>query len=196
MALTPIPSGFGIATAQYVLNASGQILSTTFGFENGGSFAAAANAGTIASIWDANLPAAGVADTATFVGVHVLQDIGGARTAASHLSNVAGTRTTDSPSPAVSVGVTKQTTFAGRKFRGRFYLPSVLLEESLVSDGGVISGGAVAALQSAMTTMLGDLVTANLTMSLLHHDLSLPQHVLSLEVRGTVRTQRRRQRLS
>jgi hypothetical protein len=98
-------------------------------------------------------------------------------------------------SPAVSWLVHKVTAFGGRAGRGRMYVPG--LQESSVSVAGVIDGGSVTAMQSAMSAYLLALGVLNLDPVVLHSvgsPLVTPSSITAFNVDSTVATQRRRQR--
>ena len=99
-------------------------------------------------------------------------------------------------SPAVTVCVTKQTSYAGKKYRGRMYLPAAYLSEANVNAAGIIDGATYSSLQDQVSGLLADMNTAGLPMYLLHSDATDPTPVNDLLPRLSVRTQRRRQHLS
>lgn len=191
---TPIPVDYGICTVKLTEILGGHTESFTFGFHNTPSDTPLNNATNLSGQWMSSVGVAGLANTWELESFGVLQNVGGTLQSAVYPTATAGTRTTGSPPPAVSVRVTKTTLYAGRKHRGRFYLPNPYLEESTVSSGGTISTGAVASLQSALDDFhLHIDTTLGLPMYLLHHDLSTPDPVVALIVRSQVGTQRRRQ---
>lgn len=193
---TPIPSGFGIASVLYERLSDGHTYVTTWGFTNGPGADPVANATSIASAWIGNFLPAHSLDSYEFTGVRVLQNRGGVEEAGIHIDATVGTATGNPVSPAVAVGITKQTQRAGRKYRGRVYLPPAFLPEEDVDDAGVIDPGVITTLQADAVGWLGDMNTADLDLTLLHKDLSTPTLIYTLEVRPNVRTQRRRQRLA
>jgi len=193
---TPIPDGYGIATIKVIRVADSVLESTTCGFKNNAGDSAPANATAIASAWLARFSAAETLDSYTFEGVNVLQVRSGVEESGEHVSATAGTLNADPVSPAVAVRITKQTLRAGRKYRGRMYLPPAYLAEANVDGGGIIDSATVASIQSNITAFQGDLAAIDLPAYLLHADLSTPTAIFSFEVRNSVGTQRRRQHLS
>lgn len=98
-------------------------------------------------------------------------------------------------SSAVSVLIHKVTGAGGRAGRGRMFVPGV--QETDVSDAGVIGGATLTAWQGSATGLLNDLGTALLIPALLHgvgSPITTPSTILSLTVDSIVGTQRRRQR--
>lgn len=81
--------------------------------------------------------------------MYALQNTGGTMTAATNLTPVVGTATGSvTPSPNVSVLVTKHTAFAGVRYRGKMSVPPCNIDESSVSQAGVIGSLIVSARQS------------------------------------------------
>lgn len=98
-------------------------------------------------------------------------------------------------SSAVSALVHKNTSFGGRAGKGRMYIPG--LQESDVSNAGVIDSGAAGAWATSLGAMLSDMFTADLPAVLLHgvgSPISAPTTITSFSLDPTVATQRRRQR--
>lgn len=100
--------------------------------------------------------------------------------------------------PAISFVVTKQTAQAGRRFRGRLYMPGV--EESQVLDSGIILGAEVNAWQASMDALFTSVTSdADVTSFALFHDSSTPNAqvattITSFRVRNVVGSMRPRQR--
>lgn len=196
MPITPIPDGYGIASVIYQRLLDGHEFVTTWGYHNVGSNAPDAVATSLSAAWIANFVPAHCLDSYEYVGMRVLQIRSGDEEAAIHLEVTPGTATGNALSPAVAVGITKQTLLAGRKFRGRVYLQPAFCPEEDVDEAGVIAAGVITTLQDDATGWLSDADGAGYPLQLLHKDLSTPTPLVTLEVRPNVRTQRRRQRLS
>ena len=95
--------------------------------------------------------------------------------------------------PNVTYLIRKRTGFAGRKFRGRWYLPGVV--EGDADAAGVLSSTRQLALQTAMTLFAGDMITDGHDVVLLHSSAPPgPSVITGLLVEQTVATQRRRLR--
>jgi len=101
-----------------------------------------------------------------------------------------------------SLLVRKNTSFAGRAFRGRMYWPSMLAEGD-VDINGIIDGAVVTALQGHFDTLFDDYLDSipGAVPSLLHDkvtddvlDPTLATPLTSLTVQPKIATQRRRMR--
>lgn len=107
---------------------------------------------------------------------------------------VNGTRAVTGTPPNCAAVVRKRTRFVGKAQRGRFFLPCVL-DETNVSETGVLTPTFIAALQTRCDEFLADLEAkaAIERMVVLHSDEILdPTVVELLLVQPIVRTQRRR----
>lgn len=89
--------------------------------------------------------------------------------------------------------VQKRTAIGGRSGRGRFFLPWAL-EESDVSEVGLIDGSTRSDWQDLMDDFLAGLSAADYPMTLLHSGAGDPAAVTSLSVQQVIATQRRRLR--
>jgi len=89
--------------------------------------------------------------------------------------------------------VAKQTATPGRAGKGRMYVPFAL-EESDVSETGVIDGTTVTDWQNIMDDFLLALAAEDVPMVVLHEGAGTPAVVTQLIVRSKIGTQRRRLR--
>jgi hypothetical protein len=106
--------------------------------------------------------------------------------------NVAGGNGGAAMTPQVAYLARKSTALAGRKNRGRMYLPGVT--ETEVDGAGLVS----AAFQGDMNTAFAALITSwagnDLTPVILHNSLEAPTAIDQLTLESVVATQRRRLR--
>ena len=107
-------------------------------------------------------------------------------------ANGAGAHDSGQISPNVALLVRKNTAFAGRSARGRWYLP--FINESDVDGNGAIGSSFRGGVTGLMTTMLSDLDGGPGPLVLLHADGSTPFNVLSMAAQPLAATQRRRLR--
>lgn len=105
----------------------------------------------------------------------------------------AGTPTGDTEQLQVQGLLHKSTAFAGRKFRGRMYIPDIL--DSQCDSVGNLNASAVAKLQAIADAWFG-LSAADALIhapQILHGDgITAPTEVVAISVEGKVATQRRR----
>lgn len=107
--------------------------------------------------------------------------------------NTPGTLAGDPLPPNTALLVKIGSGLVGRKNRGRMYIPGVLLEDEVDASGGINSSTRTGL--QAMMTHLGEaigLISGEIV--ILHSDVSDPTIATSVNVDGTVATQRRRLR--
>lgn len=100
----------------------------------------------------------------------------------------------DAPAPPNTAALIRfGTGLVGRKYRGRMYLPGVLLD-SEVSDSGTINGTVQASLLGTMLYLKDLLGESDYAPVILHSDVGSPTTITTIGVETTVATQRRRLR--
>lgn len=138
-----------------------------------------------------------MADDITQVRTELLFNDGGTILSRVYSTAIVGVRTQDSIPPNCSTLVSKNTGRAGRKYRGRFFLPG-LLAENEVDNLGNIGAGTLSAFQSDVNSFLSD-ATGSVPLDtyglvLLHSGSTTPTDLVSLTVKQKIATQRRRLR--
>jgi hypothetical protein len=103
----------------------------------------------------------------------------------------------ESPPPNVSIVIAKKTAQAGRQFRGRLFSPANNIDESSVSNAGIISGGHLTTQQGYWTHVASDIASNSIDIVLLHEPplvgaTPAPTDITSLSVTPLVGTNRRR----
>lgn len=194
MAGTPIPSGFGICSMKYRLAGRTNPYAITFGFTDDGASSASTQAASLVATWLARFTAATSFSSYTYEGCHITYRRGGVLFSADNVQSTAGTVVGAESSPAISIVVKKLTGFAGKKFRGRMYLPPAFLGEANVSNAGIIDAATVTSRQTICSNWLADMIAGANDPVLLHRDGSAPTAITQLSVESMVGTQRRRQR--
>jgi hypothetical protein len=98
--------------------------------------------------------------------------------------------------PAVSLLVQKRTGFAGKKNRGRMFIPGLPAEHLDGADKGKVTAFALSVWQPAFTAFLADIFLDEVRMMILHQEPNTdqPRPVTELVVAERVATQRGRQR--
>jgi len=190
-----IPENYGEASAIYEYLDTGERMTTSFGFHNTPIDDAITIANQLTADWSSAFTVSTFLDSYRYVGMYVLIRIGGVLQSFQTSDNLDGDVSAEPVSPAIAVGVKKQTSYAGKKYRGRMYLCPAHISEANVNGAGVIDGATVSALQGKMDTILANVNADGYPMYLLHSDATDPTPVEALIVRDNVRTQRRRQRL-
>lgn len=136
--------------------------------------------------------------SATLTGVTAYQRVGAdLLVGLSDRAPVAGTGFANPAPPNVCTLVRKNTGFAGRKFRGRMFLPSVA--ETQIDAAGIIAGSLVTDVTAEGDDFLAALADDGIIgyaipARLLHSDATAPTAITSLVCDPKVGTQRRRMR--
>ena len=94
--------------------------------------------------------------------------------------------------PQVALLVQKRTATGGRRGRGRFYMPGI--PRAATNEHGELLDANRVTMQADWDGFLADMATAALALVVLHDDSTTPTPITSLQVSGTLATQRRRQR--
>lgn len=137
----------------------------------------------------------------TFVRVAVTWNQGGVLYSGEFIANEEGTNSANEVPPAnVSMIVKKRTGIAGKKFRGRMYIPCLSLAEASVDDAGNIDPSRYDELKADVDnwfTQLGGIDNVNAIV--LFHDETTPGDktptpISSFQLEAMVATQRRRLR--
>lgn len=199
-----IPPGFAQAAFKFDLNGDPEPIVTTCGVSVsawGGDFQAAANA--CRDRWAAAWPAASMSNQFRFRGVTLRVGQDGAPPLIFEAdADIVGLGAATVLPQNCALLVRKRTASAGRRNRGRFYVPIFGILESAVSQIGVISGGDVSGQQTgwdAFHTALTSGGAHPLTPVILHSDGGVtapgaPTVITSFHVEPIIATQRRRLR--
>lgn len=188
------PTGTGIIAIKYAQTGRINPFVVTHGFEDDAALTPNAIATNIVNAWVSGFTAAKCLVGYQLVGGHVLINRAGALRSGDDVRSVAGTVNTTSSTPAVTGLIKKGTTFAGKRFRGRMYLPCAFIAEANVDNAGFIDAATLASLQTAATTAFNAFNALTTLPELLHRDGSGAVGVTSWTVENMVATQRRRQR--
>ncbi len=195
----PIPVGYGLAVIQHSQPFSGQTQIVTFNFQdNTDGLSPTDIAVNISDAWSGTgnpYQASLVADSAQFDSVKTYIQEEGGLTLGESIVNVAGSRSSQPPSPQVSMVVKKKTALVGRRHRGRFYVPAAFLVAADVGPSGVIGATPLGVLQARFNTFISN-IAANLTPMVICHVEApfTPDPVLTLTCEQMIGTQRRRVR--
>jgi hypothetical protein len=195
-----IPDGFAHCTYKFALTGRTNPITFTHGIRtdvavSGWDFASELFDYLVAA--GSIMEAANVRDVFTFESVECIINDGGVLVGqASTQSPVTGTNTTTATPPSnCTLLVQKRTGLIGRKFRGRFYLPTLGLSEGAVDPVGNIDsitfGTIDARVQQWFTDING---SSTLTPMLLHNDATAPTRITSFVTSQVIATQRRRMR--
>lgn len=196
---TIIPVGYAQANVVQRLVGDNEDMVCTFGFDHSGSaddFVTQAN--LVLGAWVANiLPLQGSNFSAVAVDYYVGQDGGPPAVFRSNAGGGSGSSPATTLPNNTAALIRKRTDAAGRRGRGRFYVPG--LPEGEVNALGDLSTVQRNALQSGASEFLNDLIALDLPMVILHRTEGLgteppPTPVTSLVVELKVATQRRRLR--
>lgn len=192
-----MPDGFGVVTIKFEPIGGQGPRVITWAYDIDDQTSVEAELATIETNWILAFPVSMLSDDWRYLGASLIRQTTTALQSADQAAAIAGTRAVAAPSPAVSLGITKNTAQAGRAFRGRVYLPAGFLSEADVDEYGAIDSTWVSTVQDAADDWKANMASDNRFLRLLHNDAMIaPTAVSALVARPYVRTQRRRQRLS
>jgi hypothetical protein len=141
--------------------------------------------------------AANILDSYTYLGVTLTYMSGTGAFPGTHSHVLTGTATAGGMPPNAAYLVRKVTSRGGRQGRGRMYVPPFNLSEISVDSAGFMSPATAANLSNQYEEFRNSMVTAGVTMVLLHDTpksgvLPAPDTVNTLVVEQSVATQKRR----
>jgi hypothetical protein len=102
-----------------------------------------------------------------------------------------GTLSINSPPPNTAVLVKKVANAAGRKGRGRMFVPW-FIDKGSIDEMGVLDGTQRGNIEAVLAALQAELITNGVTMFLLHADNSAPSAVLQLLVDPLIGVQSKR----
>jgi len=198
-----IPPGYGLAALRWALTADPEEMITTIGVDLGpaeGDFVEAAN--NVARAWGSQFPAAQLDTDWTWRGVrlYVGEDGGASIPYDSVGFTITGTSAGVGPVQNTAILVKKATARAGRKGRGRMYVPPFGLSSAGYAPNGTLGSSTITDYQTRFTALRTIMANgeSGLTFAvppvLLHADGSLPDAVTAFTVQAVLATQRRRLR--
>jgi hypothetical protein len=197
MADLEIPDGFGLWNLELTHATIAHKAIVTLGFEEEVIYTDADNTNALAAFAAALGP---LHDTeVTYSRLVTLVGVGGQLARFESTGTTTGLRTAQTIYPPnVSYLIRKPTPLAGRRYRGRMYIPFVASNDG--SQTGQLTGGALTLLSTAAAALRTNLVTTPayaLSLRLLHATSPLsatppPTTIPALVASGVVATQRRR----
>jgi hypothetical protein len=189
-----VPQGFGLLAYRWGLASDPEVMVCTVGVDLGGAGGSAQDiADTKADAMETAIPDQDMAGGYTFLGCTLrVAAVGGGSVLVEAPRSVVGTAAASSVPNNCAYLVHKNTARAGRRGRGRMFLPPWVIAEVDVNQNGILTGAALTNLQSRVDVgfPLAGLV-------LLHDEAPAiidPDPILSLVVDRQIATQRRRMR--
>jgi len=189
--VTTIPDTFALISVPLAPNFQTRTSFVTFGVANQAALATPPDiAEAVWPAWNDNM--ASRIDTDVLMGpIHVQQGTGSGINSGDGTSDGAGTSSLDACPPNCALLIQKFTGLGGKANRGRMYLPFAV-DQTGVSQGGVVEGAVVDATTDAFNGLIADLAAADLPMVILHAGAGLPAEVISGTCESLLATQRRR----
>lgn len=188
-----IPSGYANIAIPFIHGGTSHVSYITFGVDNNTGLTAPSVVAD--AVWDAfHAEVRPVLDNSITLGPPIASVNGGSGvvTGEGTSSDIGGAGLASVPMNCALL-VAKITATPGREGKGRYYIPFAL-EESDVSETGVIDGTTVTDHQAVQDDFLAALTAENVPMVLLHDGAGTPAPVTQLIVRPKIGTQRRRLR--
>lgn len=192
-----IPEGYGQAVLIWSMLGKQNPMTSTIGYGAGlvppqdaadAMYDCAVAAGSIA---DPNFMLSGF----TFEGVRVYQETSGGLIVAEHLEPVSGVAIGTTPPVNASLLASKRTLYAGRKFRGRMYVPNAIIPEGDIDAMGILNNTQYAVWSDIPAYFLTQIDASSLVGAyVLHSDVTAPTQIVSMVARRQMATQRRRMR--
>lgn len=189
------PPGFALVAYKWSLSGDNQDMVSTVGVDlNANNQSLQAQADALADKFTAGFGAAEFMTGWTYKGVTLrVGQPGGGTAVAEAPRNVAGTFNAETPPQNCSLLIKKLTAVAGRRNRGRMYLPPFCITESAVTKNGQILAQNVTDIQTNLNQWLG----SDFAWVLLHGDLPAPlapTPISAFVLDNVIATQRRRLR--
>ena len=192
-----IPVGFGIAKLRWKIITAPDEQITTFGYANNGTNSAQADADAIWTAFQASGRPGNPANYSTKYhckGTEVTLMTGTGPIGAEHTVTIIGTGTGTPLTSNTAVLLKKVTARGGRKGRGRMFIPGIGVSEIDVDESGIIGVTQIGILQGIWAAFFAALPAQGILPVLLHSDGGAPDSITSVNIEGTVATQRRRMR--
>jgi hypothetical protein len=190
------PPGFAQVRLVWTLSGDLEPFNTLFGVSNDSDVSAAAVAQNVADAFVIAFSGSEMATGSSLqrVDAQLGQD-GGEGPVGTSIQNYIGT-SGGACLPQNCAGlIHKRTALAGRKGRGRMYLPSFFLPEASIDSIGALNSALVTNLTNSINSFLSGLTTEGVPMVLFHESSPpSPTLVTSLQVDPIIATQRRRLR--
>jgi len=162
MALS-VPIGAGYFAWRFLLTGDNEEMVITCGFDASAAYSGGGNAiaNDMSSAWLSAFVAAGMGNQYKFVGTTVRWALAaGPLSVYENIRNVQGTGNWQALPQNCAALVKKTTAVAGRRGKGRMYVPMAVLDESEVDSRGVIAAGSVTAIQTKLNTLYAAVVAA------------------------------------
>lgn len=194
-----LPNGYGFYRIKFGLSGSSHVSMITLGVKNDSELdATSVGNGCRAAFFSTSRPfaLANIATGWSYLGDETNIMIDGVETFDVHTVSNAGTKTAAAVPINAAVLVTKATGVAGRRNKGRFFVPPFYFLEADVDMAGVIGATPLAAYQTLWNSAFTDLQdVAGLPAYILHSVSEVaPTRVTAFNVAGLMATQRRRMR--
>lgn len=194
-----IPTGFAQAKYRFLLTGDNEEMIFTMGHDDGGNPATNLANLLMDACGDTFCTPGAMQNGYTFVGVDVQKGTQASGAApyisgSSTLAPIVGTSAGNSIPPNTAILIEKATNAAGRRGKGRFYLPGQL-PDSFVDNAGNLTAGLVTAINAATTNWLTRLGSDGLPPYLLHQTPpATPDPIIGLACDPRAATQRLRMR--
>lgn len=189
-----IPENYALCAWQFALTGDPEIMVTTCGVDNVGPAAGQAAADNLADDFTQAFDAASILVGYRYLGVKLyVGQAPGLPILFEAPRDVAGTNAGPALPQNVAMLIRKTSAIAGRRGRGRMYLPPMVLGEDSISPVGVIGSAQMAVIQPKITAWLD----SESPKVILHSDVPAPMAptpITSFILDSMVATQRRRLR--
>ena len=163
-----VPDGYGRASHQFSCDDAEHVCFITYNFVDNPAHSADTIATNCRNDWIASFPLSSLADNWNNDGVSVYVNRGGTLSHGLVATSSNGTRAVDPPPIAAATILRKRTSFVGRAFRGRIFLPAGYQNEADIDDAGTIDATRVGQLNTSWNGFINLLIAENTDMVIMN----------------------------
>lgn len=189
-----IPDGYGLFSMHFKCTLSTHECIVSHGYQNNSAASAVVNLPILRAAWTASsarpFETSQMSNKWSLVQCHVAQNTAGSIYVADDFTVINGNQSTEFPPMNTALLCKKVTGIAGRKFRGRMFVPPLNITELGMNEAGIWDATALAAVQVKFSAAEAALISGSVPPVLLHDSSMIPTpcHFVLSNKAGTIRT--------